>query len=155
MLRSIFIKYLLKATSVSNQHHFTMLVTQLKACRLQWGQIQCCCAVSAEHHRDPPCAVGTPPAGACARSGPRCAIHPGPAAVPDCHHPRAAVQPSDSGNSSQVWDFGQCGGAGDTCPLANKTLCSDSAYLPCANATFTCTRVSEWYWQVLLMCLVQ
>ncbi|BDA47750.1 probable glycyl-glycine endopeptidase ALE-1 at C-terminar half [Coccomyxa sp. Obi] len=42
----------------------------------------------------------------------------------------------------------QCGGAGDTCPLANRTLCTDSQYLQCAPGTF-CTRLSNWYWQCL------
>ena len=74
----------------------------------------------------------------------------GPLPSPAVTIPAQPVQPGDSGNSSQVWDFGQCGGAGDTCPLADKTFCTDAAYLPCANATSSCTRISEWYWQVLL-----
>ena len=60
-----------------------------------------------------------------------------------------APAPSGLNAGSHVPDWGQCGGAGGTCPLVDKALCTDSAYLPCAGATSSCTRISGWYWQVL------
>ncbi len=69
--------------------------------------------------------------------------------------PPQAVQAGDSGNITQVPDYGQCGGAGDTCPLGNRTQCEDAAYLPCANATSACVRLSNWYWQVRIILIEQ
>jgi hypothetical protein len=58
-----------------------------------------------------------------------------PAPVPQ-HAPALAPQASPS--SAPLW--GQCGGAGSTCPLANKTLCVDAAYRACSGANVTCYR---------------
>ena len=39
---------------------------------------------------------------------------------------------------------GQCGGLGDTCPLADKAKCVDAQYLSCAEPLSTCVRVNQW-----------
>jgi hypothetical protein len=78
----------------------------------------------------------------------------GPLPAPTATVPPQAVPADDSGNVTQVPDYGQCGGAGATCPLGNRTLCEDAPYLPCANATSACTRQNKWYWQVSVLQLL-
>lgn len=72
---------------------------------------------------------------------------PGP--KPNLKVPPRQVPWSDSANISSVADFSQCGGMGETCPLANQTLCADTQYLTCMNTISSCVRLSKWYWQCL------
>lgn len=59
--------------------------------------------------------------------------------------PQPSIVPAPSG--SRAPDYGQCGGAGSSCPLANKAQCIDLQYLDCASGTFQCVRQNQWYWQ--------
>jgi hypothetical protein len=71
--------------------------------------------------------------------------------------PKVIIEPKpvpwgNSGNSTNVADFGQCGGTGgdskETCPLVGKQACTDSQYLDCAFDTSRCVRLSHYFWQV-------
>ena len=44
-------------------------------------------------------------------------------------------------------EYGQCGGTGQTCPLAERALCTDAAYLQCQSLSDTCIRVNQYFWQ--------
>ena len=37
---------------------------------------------------------------------------------------------------------------GGTCPLADRSKCTDAQYLKCASDSLLCVRQSQWYWYV-------
>ncbi len=41
--------------------------------------------------------------------------------------------------------FGMQGG---TCPLTDRSKCTDTQYLSCASDSLQCMRQSQWYWYV-------
>ena len=74
-------------------------------------------------------------------------LGPLPGGTPTLSIPTQPVPTGESGNSTSVPDYSQCGGSGVTCPLADKAACADAAYLACAVATSACTRINQYYWQ--------
>ena len=80
------------------------------------------------------------------------ALGPLPSGPPTLVIPTQPVPAGESGNSTSVPDYGQCGGSGVTCPLADKAACADAAYLACAVATSACTRINKYYWQARFSC---
>jgi hypothetical protein len=63
--------------------------------------------------------------------------------------PPQPVALGDSANSTNVPDFSQCGGIGETCPLPNQSQCTDAPYLKCIEPASICVRLSKWYWQCM------
>ena len=67
---------------------------------------------------------------------------PEPSIIGPSPGPQPAAKTVLPGSRAPIYDL--CGGAGLTCPLANKTLCKDSQYLDCVPNTH-CVRLSQWY----------
>ena len=116
-----------------------MFMPSLNRCRVSRSSDKCVCM-----YRYWQCLPETSPAPAPHTStGRRLQADAVPANAPAPSSAALLPGPQPAPKPALAANYSQCGGAGLTCPLANKTLCKDAQYLDCVPNTH-CARLSQW-----------